>query len=1252
MVTVTSAQPSAPQSVFGLSQCSSGSDGLITIGCLAKGFSPADSLNFKWKDPAGNELSDFVQYPAFGTDGDYTKISHMRVRKSDWDTKKPYTCEASNSAGAPKTASLAPPAPPPDLRATVFLTAPTKMELESGSATFMCLAKRFSPKQYKFKWYQNDKEVTNAIDNFFKDEKNGSVTEYSATSILKINAEVWKQPERKVKCVFEHNQRNDSREIQYKDTMQDCIDDNVHIDIIPPTPEDMLKNRKGILKCKASGNPKFHFTKIEITANNLVIAEKEGTLKNQEELDAPINYKEWSNGTVFKCTAENTGKTLPEEKTFARENGKTRPSVYVFAPPEKKNEMMTLTCFVKNFSPKEVFVTWLVDDEPAIGYQNSTSVPVKNDDSFSMYSQITVENPEWRGGKVYTCVVYHESIDEKLLVLTRSITDNMDKSSIINLSMTTPAPCKNVSIVLLGHAIVLLSFSTAWIVWIEHPLFEPIDADDSGIANTAVTFIFLFLITLFYSIVIRVTKPSMALLSREDGDRIVLECQLNDYYPKELSVQWLRDGQPVRATIRMLQNREVEKTFTYISQLNISSSYDYKNYTCNATHNSEVYQQEYNRCTAKPLIKPSIQIKTTPLRDIIETGNVTLSCVVKAPDSTVVSWSVDGQSEPPTTQDKDLSNNTVSYLTVRTKDWLNKTIVCTAQHPCFSNESAEIQADDVKKDPEVEIRRSFMKSAAESVAVLECVVSDLPPGEVCITFQANNVNISDLECVDSAPSNNSWSLIRPFKIPDAHQKTENIFTCKVQRPFKQWTSKPTGHIFDDASSELVVGPRVVQSSSEYQKLQCSATGFYPEIQWLPLSSVKACNSTVTLMQDGHVKVYSEILVPQDEWNKGVNYTCRTTDGPSRNTVEKNTSICSVIAPFSQQADVYLLGPPLNFASTDLNLTCIVIGQNVKYFIIQWKVNGNTSDGDDQTPVQHPNGTQSKVNKLKVSVNTWNSHALFTCEVKHLCSVDTQQQSILKTRDPKQPTVRILRPSDSDLSGAKNTSLVCFISDFFPSDILVEWKLNGKQLSRSQFTNSPVVAHSSGGFSMHSALILPGEQQKDGIYSCEVSHESSQSPIIATLENLYASLLHSAPSAELLQGADGLLCLVSGFSPPSINITWFMGMTEMSDQNKTKLAKDPDGKFITQSHLPLKPSEWAPGEVYTCRVTHVTGTQWFNISKNSVISEEAIFMNENKPEFIPQDTVGEVWNMACAFLILFLLSLVYGCTVTLVKVKTE
>ncbi|ROL52205.1 Ig mu chain C region membrane-bound form [Anabarilius grahami] len=86
-------------------QCSSDSE-FLTIGCVTRGFSPADSLTFTWKDPAMKELTDFVQYPAFGSDGDYTKISHLSVKKSDWNAQKSYTCEASSSVGGKATRAL------------------------------------------------------------------------------------------------------------------------------------------------------------------------------------------------------------------------------------------------------------------------------------------------------------------------------------------------------------------------------------------------------------------------------------------------------------------------------------------------------------------------------------------------------------------------------------------------------------------------------------------------------------------------------------------------------------------------------------------------------------------------------------------------------------------------------------------------------------------------------------------------------------------------------------------------------------------------------------------------------------------------------------------------------------------------------------------------------------------------------------------------------------------------------------------
>ncbi|KAA0705620.1 Ig mu chain C region membrane-bound form [Triplophysa tibetana] len=743
---VSAAQPSAPQSLLGLAQCGSDSDGFLYLGCLTRGFSPADSVSFVWTNPEGQQVNDFVQYPAVGDGGENTKISHLRVQKSVMDPNRPYGCKAANSAGEKKIYVLQA-APPPNKRASVFLTTPTKADLENGTATFICLAKEFSPEKHSFKWLQNGVVV--------KDE-----------------------------------------------VADDCLGGNVK-----------------------------------------------------------------------------------------------RPSVYILAPPEQiQNETVTLTCYVKDFYPKEVFVSWLADDD---------------------------------------------------------------------------------------H------------------------------------------------------------------------------------------------------------------------------------------------------LKPG-------------------------------------------------------------------------------------------------------------------------KGEVCITLQANGADISEVNCVDVTQSENIQSLTTDFTIPKEHQKKDKTFICKVRSLSKSWTSKPTGNIFGDPTVELSVVPNVSGSSSNPEKLVCYGTGFDPKIRWIPDSEAKT-GPVVTVGENGCVKVYSEKLVSQQEWNQGIKFTCEITDQLNAKTIHKNISICAVNERSSQLADVYLLGPSLSDvrSRTDVNLTCLVIGHRVKDFTVQWKMDRPDSNltHNTQRPQVHANGTQSIQSTLKVPVRTWDAYSVFTCEVKPLCSGDAQKKHISKTRDPKRPTVRIFKPSDSDLCGSQNTSLLCMVTGFFPSEISVHWQLNVTQLDASRFTNSPVVSHvGAEGYSIYSALILPASQWKEDMYSCIVSHESSQNPIIATLENLYASLTHSAPTAKLLQGSNELVCLAFGFSPSAINITWLLGLTEMSDHRVTSPSEDPDGKFSIRSHLHLPPTNWAPGEVYSCRVTHITGVLLLNISKPEIF-EEAIFMNENKAESIPHESLEEPWKMACSFLVLFLLSLLYGCTVTLVKVKT-
>uniref|UniRef100_A0A8C1WQG1 Ig-like domain-containing protein n=1 Tax=Cyprinus carpio TaxID=7962 RepID=A0A8C1WQG1_CYPCA len=100
-------------------------------------------------------------------------------------------------------------------------------------------------------------------------------------------------------------------------------------------------------------------------------------------------------------------------------------------------------------------------------------------------------------------------------------------------------------------------------------------------------------------------------------------------------------------------------------------------------------------------------------------------------------------------------------------------------------------------------------------------------------------------------------------------------------------------------------------------------------------------------------------------------------------------------------EVYLLGPSHSDvrSGTSVILTCLVVGQTVRLFSIQWKVNGKllNHDVDKQAPKEHNNGTQSRENIMRVSGTKWNNYDVFTCEVTHLCSNDRHQQNISKTR---------------------------------------------------------------------------------------------------------------------------------------------------------------------------------------------------------------------------------------------------------------
>nr|AAB27359.2 IgM heavy chain [Oncorhynchus mykiss] len=450
MVTVSSASSTAP-TLFPLAQCGSGTGDMMTLGCIATGFTPA-SLTFKWNDEGGNSLTDFVQYPAVQTGGSYMGESQLRVKRADWDSKK-FECAVEHSAGSKKV----PVKKQPEYlqQPSLYVMTPSKEEMsENKTASFACFANDFSPRTHTIKWMRMEKGTEQEVVSDFKSscesEKKSETTLYSTTSYLRVNESEWKSEEVTFTCVFENKAGNVRRTVGYTSSDGPVHGHSVVITIIEPSLEDMLMNKKAHL-CVMSMNsvPGFLSVKWE-NDNGKTLTSRKGVTDKIAILD--ITYEDWSNGTVFYCAVdhmENLGDLV--KKAYKRETGGVpqRPSVFLLAPAEQTSDnTVTLTCYVKDFYPKDVLVAWLVDDEPvertssSALYQFNTTSQIQSGRTYSVYSQLTFSNDLWKNKEVvYSCVVYHESMIKSTKILMRTIDRTSNQPNLVNLSLNVPQRC-------------------------------------------------------------------------------------------------------------------------------------------------------------------------------------------------------------------------------------------------------------------------------------------------------------------------------------------------------------------------------------------------------------------------------------------------------------------------------------------------------------------------------------------------------------------------------------------------------------------------------------------------------------------------------------------------------------------------------------------------------------------------------------------------------------------------------------------
>lgn len=89
-------------------------------------------------------------------------------------------------------------------------------------------------------------------------------------------------------------------------------------------------------------------------------------------------------------------------------------------------------------------MSWLVDDkqvETISGYEQYTTNVIEKNNKFSAYSQLIAKATDWKSGKVFTCRVYHESIEDSVRLISRCISSSSNPPAIMNLSLNVPSVC-------------------------------------------------------------------------------------------------------------------------------------------------------------------------------------------------------------------------------------------------------------------------------------------------------------------------------------------------------------------------------------------------------------------------------------------------------------------------------------------------------------------------------------------------------------------------------------------------------------------------------------------------------------------------------------------------------------------------------------------------------------------------------------------------------------------------------------------
>uniref|UniRef100_A0A8C6VK93 Immunoglobulin heavy constant mu n=2 Tax=Naja naja TaxID=35670 RepID=A0A8C6VK93_NAJNA len=431
----------------------------------------------------------------------------------------------------------------------------------------------------------------------------------------------------------------------------------------------------------------------------------------------------------------------------------------------------------------------------------------------------------------------------------------------------------------------------------------------------------------------------------------------------------------------------------------------------------------------------------------------------------------------------------------------------------------------------------------------------------------------------------------------------------------------------------------------------------------------------SVLLSGMYTATSQAKVSRTTWNQMKPFYCKATH-PQGNK----------IVPVVQKVPVVLTDPTMlirapifkAFSSAYLNstVTCEVSDVCPGNVAIRWlKEQREITTGiTTSKPIPNGRGGYTIWSKLVVTKEDWVSEKKFTCEAKAIDLSETfDLTSFCKTTPPSclDVTVETIPPAFADMFLTSSANLTCKISNI-PleadySKLNVTWTRASDQKQLHTVMTNFLRQSDELSYVNAVATVCATEWKEDETFTCKVTFEGVLvNPIEKTLEKdsvgepKAPSVYVLPPSSEELNLREKvtLTCLIKNFNPGNFFVQWLQNDQPVSESvyftSKAILeSKIQSKEYFAYSMLNVNEQEWSAGDSFTCVVGHEALP--YNLTQKTVNKNTDLHMlskgyvdgivdSEDEEEF------QNLSSILSTFIILFLVSLFYSATVTVIKVK--